>query len=108
MREGSMSREYKAATREHGRRVMARRHPEVFREYGAEAILLIESFLYAARGDETGSADLTQELKKCQDLIAYLGSLPGRPFEAIRFAVGKIAERITGRTKPFRNGGAGR
>jgi glycogen synthase len=100
MREGSMSREYKAATREHGRRAMVRRHSRVFAQYGGEALLLAEGFLYAARGDSTGAADLTQEIKKCQDFIAYLGSLPGRPLEAIRFVASKLGERIRLRLHP--------
>lgn len=100
MRQGSISREYKAATREHGRREMARRHPALFQKYGAEALLLTEGFLYAARGDFSGSADLTQELQKCQDFIAYLGSLPTRPLEALRFVSGKIRDRIRDRVRP--------
>ena len=94
MREGSMSNAYKANTREHGRRAMVDRHPKVFAEYGAEALLLTEGTLYSARGESNGPADLAQELKNCQEFIAYLGSLPGRPLEALRFASGKIAERV--------------
>jgi glycosyltransferase involved in cell wall biosynthesis len=97
MREGSISRVYKAATREHGRRTMMARHPAIFREYGAVALLLAESFLYAARGGFSGSADLSTELRRCQDFIAYLGSLPGRPIEATRFVLGKVADRIARR-----------
>ncbi|NBB79209.1 MAG: glycosyltransferase [Verrucomicrobia bacterium] len=46
MRDGSMSREYRIATREHGRRAILRRHADLHRRFSTEVQLLTEGYVY--------------------------------------------------------------
>lgn len=46
MREGSMSQEYRSATREHGRRAILRRHADLHQRFANEVQLLTEGYVY--------------------------------------------------------------
>jgi glycosyltransferase involved in cell wall biosynthesis len=50
MRDGSMSRMYRASTREHGRRAMTERHEALYRRYAREVILLGDAQYYDIQG----------------------------------------------------------
>jgi len=61
MREGSMSREYQFATREHGRREILRRHSELHIRFAQEVQLLTEGYVYS---EQAKSKQQAEEFKK--------------------------------------------
>jgi len=71
MREGSMSREYQFATREHGRREILRRHSELHIRFAQEVQLLTEGYVYFEQAKLQQQAGDPKSKKVPLDKIIY-------------------------------------
>ena len=88
IRDESMLRSIRPASHGYLRQTMVALHPELFAEYGAETMLIVEQ-QYREHGEKA-----QREAYELRKRMNYIRKLPFRPLGALKFAADKISRRM--------------